>query len=751
MIKITEDFKNRIRRMELAYLYIEEYRNLKDVEINFTQQVHIEYDKKQNVLTCNKKESLIPEGFWGDNIRNLSMIVGNNGAGKTSLMQYVISICEDIVAQKQSVDYGILVLKDGNRLLCYETAQRKVLKNLLKVKSNTEFSIEKKNYKELRNVCEKTKVIYLTNAMSYTDYKRNERTAYDRFSLLYDCSMGGLMYLDSAFDVNRNLRQNYTGISELENYYIYEKYKQVKFVFDEKQYTILKELRKAGYPVPVPEVLYIDLFLDNQLRFVINLENEQEQLWNKLDRKIFPQETKKFEKNLMLGEEKYTDEDGILRYQFCRCCIWGMVRSIVRRFDKILNKNLLESLWQGEIVYEEEESEFCQAIEYIWRTCEKILCERSEYWKYEFKKLEKEYKSSYLEFIQYIEYLEEEELSKHFRLEKHIGNVKESRLQKGIIRISLSVPSNVEWFSTFLKKYRYTSNPDYYLDFDWGLSSGETNLLSTFALFYCIFPADYTNEKNGECRIYNKWKKYNSEEYRIVKCNNVIILADEVDLTFHPEWQRQYISLFTAFLSKVYPSSCCKNIQLILSTHSPILLSDIPQQNVIYLRLNEEKKVEIDDKKHIPTFGQNVHLLFRDSFFLKDGIMGEFAKKKIQECFGDIQDIEKDLEIEIKIKSAGKGITKEKYKEFNTCLGRQKNVAALVAEPIVKKKLFLEIERLEEELNSNFEASDSEIYVKEERKKKSRREIVSLLKDYSEEEIKDILKEISEEKEHRKK
>ena len=32
--------------MELAYLYIEEYRNLKDVEINFTQQVHIEYDKK---------------------------------------------------------------------------------------------------------------------------------------------------------------------------------------------------------------------------------------------------------------------------------------------------------------------------------------------------------------------------------------------------------------------------------------------------------------------------------------------------------------------------------------------------------------------------------------------------------------------------------------------------------------------------------------------------------------------------------
>lgn len=731
--------------MELAYLYIEEYRNLKDVEINFTQQVHIEYDKKQNVLICNKKESLIPEGFWKDNIRNLAMIVGNNGAGKTSLMQYVISICEDIVAQKQSVDYGILVLKDGNRLFCYETAQRKVFNDLLKVKSNTEFSFKKKNYKELRNVCEKTKVIYLTNAISYTDYKRNERTAYDRFSLLYDCSMGGLMYLDSAFDVNRNLRQNYTGISELENYYIYEKYKQVKFVFDEKQYAILEKLRKDKYSVPVPETLYINFFLDNQLKMIVDLKDKKEQSWDDLDRKLFPQETSVFRDNLTWGRDECINE--ILHYQFCRCCIWGMVRSINSRFDGIIIKKLIEHLGQEEVVYEEEESEFCQAIEYIWRTCEKIVCEKSVYLKDGFKEFERTYKKYYLEFIEYIEYLEEEELSKHFRVEEIIGNVMQSKWQEGIIRLSISVSSNEVWFSNFLKKYRYTSNPDYYLDFDWGLSSGETNLLSTFALFYCIFAADYTNEKNGEYKIYNKWERQ-KEEY--IQCDSVIILADEVDLTFHPEWQRQYISLLTAFLSRVYPSSCCKNIQLILSTHSPILLSDIPQQNVIYLKLNEEKKVEIDDKKHIPTFGQNIHLLFKDSFFLKDGIMGEFAKKKIQECFGDIQDIEKDLEIEIKIKSAGKGITKEKYKEFNTCLGREKKVAALVAEPIIKKKLFLEIERVESELNSNFEETDSEIYVKEERKEKSRREIVRLLKDYSEEEIKDILKEISEEKGHGK-
>lgn len=738
-IKIIKEIKEWIGKMELAYLYIEEYRNLKDVNINFTQQVHIEYDKEQNVLTCKQKESLLLEDFWGENIGSLSMIVGSNGVGKTSLMQYIISICEDIITQESSVDYGILVLKEGNKLFYYETVQKNALKSQLKVENNDKFSFEKKDVKELRNVCEKTKVIYLTNAISYTDYKRNRKKSYDRFSLLYDCSVGGLMYLDSAFDVNLNLRKIYNEISELENYYIYEKYKQVKFVFDKKQYEILKELRKSKYPVPVPEVLYINLFLDNQIRTVIDLEMEKEQSWNKLDNKLFPQETEKNENDLMGGKGRQINIGGILRYQFCRCCIWGMVRSIVRRFGGILNRNLLESLWQEETDYEETENEFCQAIEYIWRTCEKIICKTGEHWEGEFKELENTYKKYYLEFIEYIECIGEEELSKHFRLEEHLGDVRQSKLQEEVIRISLSVPSNEDWFSAFLKKYRYTSNPDYYLDFDWGLSSGETNLLSTFALLYCIFPMDYTNERNGECKIYNKW---NGNEG--VECDSVIIMADEVDLTFHPEWQRQYISLLTAFLSKVYSPSCCKNIQLILSTHSPILLSDIPQQSVIYLKSNKEKsdrKVEIDNK-HIPTFGQNIHLLFRDSFFLENGIMGEFAKKKIQECFDEIQKIEK----EIKEMSTGKEVTEERYKEYNTCLAKQKNIATLVAEPIIKKKLLLEIQRVQNELDRKFKASNREMFMQQESKKNSREKIVSLLSDYSKEEIEDILKEISSER-----
>ena len=94
---------------------------------------------------------------------------------------------------------------------------------------------------------------------------------------------------------------------------------------------------------------------------------------------------------------------------------------------------------------------------------------------------------------------------------------------------------------------------------------------------------------------------------------------DEADLTYHPEWQRQLIKILTAFLPLEFGSCGLNNIQLILTTHSPLLLGDIPPNNVIYLKENTN---------NINTFGQNIHTILKDSFFLKNGI-GAFAADKI--------------------------------------------------------------------------------------------------------------------------
>ena len=57
--------------------------------------------------------------------------------------------------------------------------------------------------------------------------------------------------------------------------------------------------------------------------------------------------------------------------------------------------------------------------------------------------------------------------------------------------------------------------------------------------------------------------------------------------------------------------------QIVLSTHSPLLLGDMPQHNVIYLRTNDETGItEVDNSGRLETFGQNIHLILRDSFFL---------------------------------------------------------------------------------------------------------------------------------------
>jgi len=55
---------------------------------------------------------------------------------------------------------------------------------------------------------------------------------------------------------------------------------------------------------------------------------------------------------------------------------------------------------------------------------------------------------------------------------------------------------------------------------------------------------------------------------------NGVVLIDEVDLHLHPRWQRAVVSQ----LQKTFP-----NCQFIVTTHSPLVLSNVPHKNVIIL------------------------------------------------------------------------------------------------------------------------------------------------------------------------
>lgn len=106
----------------------------------------------------------------------------------------------------------------------------------------------------------------------------------------------------------------------------------------------------------------------------------------------------------------------------------------------------------------------------------------------------------------------------------------------------------------------------------------------------------------------------------------LINIYDEPDVYIHPNWQRLIVSDFLNLIKK-YLQNIDETIHLILTSHSPFLLSDLPKENVIFLKEGKEKKAF----EHKQTFGANIHTLLSDGFFMDDGLMGVFAKGKIEE------------------------------------------------------------------------------------------------------------------------
>lgn len=106
----------------------------------------------------------------------------------------------------------------------------------------------------------------------------------------------------------------------------------------------------------------------------------------------------------------------------------------------------------------------------------------------------------------------------------------------------------------------------------------------------------------------------------------VNIILEEIELYFHPEMQRAYINSIIDNLSWL-KFKRIKGLNFCFVTHSPFILSDIPDSNILFLN---EDGFPIKNQKKIKTFGGNIHDLLAHSFFLNNGFIGEFAKDKIQ-------------------------------------------------------------------------------------------------------------------------
>lgn len=138
------------------------------------------------------------------------------------------------------------------------------------------------------------------------------------------------------------------------------------------------------------------------------------------------------------------------------------------------------------------------------------------------------------------------------------------------------------------------------------LSSGELQLLNSVGsvVYHLRNLDDHTYKENIQYR-------------------NINIILEEVELYFHPEFQKQYID----YLLKQIEYLKLKNIKcinIVVVTHSPFVLSDVFQSETLYLTEGEVARC-IDYQ----TFGANLYDLMADSFFLEDNTIGDVANRYV--------------------------------------------------------------------------------------------------------------------------
>jgi len=111
-----------------------------------------------------------------------------------------------------------------------------------------------------------------------------------------------------------------------------------------------------------------------------------------------------------------------------------------------------------------------------------------------------------------------------------------------------------------------------------------------------------------------------------VAYRHISLILDEAEICFHPEYQRLFVSRLLYMIKSLNLNLHCA-YNIILSTHSPFILSDMPRENILYLDGGEAQNRE----DFIRPLAANISDILYQSFFLKNGFIGEWARTRINE------------------------------------------------------------------------------------------------------------------------
>lgn len=542
----------------LCYVYIYEYKCLKNIELVIDCHYNYKFDKEKMTLNITRNEDF-PDKFWGENIYSITGLVGNNGAGKSTIMSFLL----DFLTEGSECKYvnGIVVYERNRTLFCYG-------KGVSIIYEKAQQFVDHYN-----PIC-KMPCFYYSGQFSpnINNDPRNSNLAG-----CYIASDIGLLVNDYQNYYNEDSFQMQLPLKE----YLYSHATQ-------NSYRICMMLTNKEFSKLIKHFIwprYVLIGINSSgfaaIENAINSEN------------LVREEYKQEKNNISIPSFRPLYEDTSSLDYFLSILIYHNLINII--YDKWNWHNGFSIVddWQN---YKSSESSILKRFLSFVETISDESKKDTLMPLYDMLVIVKEhtaYKPGY-----------------HGNGFLYIDCMNES-ISLTTIGEKLLNSNNFYLTSKFFDLYYAVS-----LDAESPLllSSGELELLNLFSRIY-------------DATILRPSKFANIESPRI-------IMLDEAEIGFHPDWQRKYMNLVIEFfnaLKIINPQ--IPECQIIISTHSPILLSDIPKCCTNYLKRESANGITINASKNDinETFAANVFNLYRMSFFMDDGLVGEFASQKINE------------------------------------------------------------------------------------------------------------------------